>query len=103
MRSLQFHPTRQVLMCAGEDGRLSLFEVGLPGTEDAFLQDVRFKAFPISRASFTADGSRIIVGSRKKVPRCIIFLVFMQKLIFLTFPLPPSTMATFILLVLFQF
>lgn len=27
MRALRFHPTRQVLMCAGENGVLSLFEV----------------------------------------------------------------------------
>ncbi|VDK81054.1 unnamed protein product [Litomosoides sigmodontis] len=66
MRVVQFHPTRKVLMCAGENGLLSLFEVGLPETEDAFLQNVNFKAFPITSASFTADGSKIIVGSKKK-------------------------------------
>ncbi|CAG9539478.1 unnamed protein product [Cercopithifilaria johnstoni] len=66
MRVLQFHPTRKALMCAGENGLLSLFEVGLPETEEAFLQNVRFKAFPITSASFTADGSKIIVGSKKK-------------------------------------
>uniref|UniRef100_A0A0R3RVG9 WD_REPEATS_REGION domain-containing protein n=1 Tax=Elaeophora elaphi TaxID=1147741 RepID=A0A0R3RVG9_9BILA len=66
MRALQFHPTRKVLMCAGENGFLSLFEIGLSETEEAFLQNVRFKAFPITSASFTADGSKIIVGSKTK-------------------------------------
>ncbi|EFO27162.1 hypothetical protein LOAG_01324 [Loa loa] len=66
MRALQFHPTRKVLMCAGENGLLSLFEIGLPETEEAFLQNVRFKALPITSASFTADGSKIIVGSKRK-------------------------------------
>uniref|UniRef100_A0AAF5RTZ3 U3 small nucleolar RNA-associated protein 18 homolog n=1 Tax=Wuchereria bancrofti TaxID=6293 RepID=A0AAF5RTZ3_WUCBA len=66
MRALQFHPTRKVLMCAGENGLLSLFEVGLPETEEAFLQSIHFKALPITSASFTADGSKIIVGSKKK-------------------------------------
>ncbi|VBB30344.1 unnamed protein product [Acanthocheilonema viteae] len=66
MRVLQFHPTRKVLMCGGENGLISLFEVGLPETEEAFLQNIRFKAFPITSASFTADGSKIIVGSKKK-------------------------------------
>uniref|UniRef100_A0A8R1XSE4 Uncharacterized protein n=1 Tax=Onchocerca volvulus TaxID=6282 RepID=A0A8R1XSE4_ONCVO len=66
MRALQFHPNRKILMCAGENGLLSLFEVGMPETEETFLQNVRFKAFPITSAFFTADGSKIIVGSNKK-------------------------------------
>ncbi|VIO89112.1 Uncharacterized protein BM_BM1733 [Brugia malayi] len=66
MRALQFHPSRKVLMCAGENGLLSLFEVDLPETEEAFLQSIHFKALPITSASFTADGSKIIVGSKKK-------------------------------------
>uniref|UniRef100_A0A915PRM9 Uncharacterized protein n=1 Tax=Setaria digitata TaxID=48799 RepID=A0A915PRM9_9BILA len=66
IRALQFHPTRNVLMCAGENGLLNFFEVGLPETEETFLQSVRFKALPITSAAFTGDGSRVIVGSRRK-------------------------------------
>jgi len=51
-------------MVAGEGSRLSLFQMGLPIEEDAFLQQVKFDQFPISSATFSMDGSRLIAGSR---------------------------------------
>ncbi|MFH4984139.1 hypothetical protein AB6A40_010848 [Gnathostoma spinigerum] len=64
--AIQFHPTRPVLMTACESGIISLFEVGLPDNEECFLQDISFKEFPITTAFFTADGLRVLAGSKKR-------------------------------------
>ncbi|VDK61943.1 unnamed protein product [Onchocerca ochengi] len=85
MRALQFHPNRKILMCAGENGLLSLFEVGMPETEETFLQNVRFKAFPITSAFFTADGSKIIVGSNKKSSEYVGVLTASTKIVCVKF------------------
>uniref|UniRef100_A0A915AJC9 U3 small nucleolar RNA-associated protein 18-like protein n=1 Tax=Parascaris univalens TaxID=6257 RepID=A0A915AJC9_PARUN len=66
MRALQFHPRQQVVMIGGENGTISLFEIGLAESEEHFLQDVTFKGFPVSCAAFSYDGLNIIAGSRKK-------------------------------------
>ncbi|VDN60044.1 unnamed protein product [Dracunculus medinensis] len=66
IRAVQFHPERPVLMIAGENGIISLFEVGLPKSKESFLQDICFKNFPVTKAAFSSDGLKIIAGSRKQ-------------------------------------
>ncbi|VDK52754.1 unnamed protein product [Anisakis simplex] len=62
MRVVQFHPLQHVLMTGSEYGTVSLFEIGLPESEEHFLQDVRFEGFPLSCAAFSHDGMSIIAA-----------------------------------------
>uniref|UniRef100_A0A183TZS9 WD_REPEATS_REGION domain-containing protein n=1 Tax=Toxocara canis TaxID=6265 RepID=A0A183TZS9_TOXCA len=66
LRALQFHPVQEVVMTGSENGTISLFEVGLPESEEHFMQDVHFKGFPITCAAFDHVGTNIIAGSKKR-------------------------------------
>uniref|UniRef100_A0A0N5AJP8 WD_REPEATS_REGION domain-containing protein n=1 Tax=Syphacia muris TaxID=451379 RepID=A0A0N5AJP8_9BILA len=67
LNAVHFHPSKPVLLTGGFNGVISLYEVGLPPTNESFLQDVHFKDFPISTAVFSEDGNKVIAGSRRQV------------------------------------
>lgn len=59
VQALQFHPNSELLLAAGLDKRLQLF--GVDGDENAKVSSYHIKNFPIQEASFTPDGSQILV------------------------------------------
>ena len=63
VKSLQFHPGASVGFVAGYSKTLDLFEVD--GENNKHLHSQHFPNFPIDCARFTADGSQVIVGSRR--------------------------------------
>ncbi|KAK1875619.1 U3 small nucleolar RNA-associated protein 18 like [Dissostichus eleginoides] len=50
LTSVQFHPNAQVVMTAGLDQSLSLFQI----------QSIRLEKFPVHRAAFSRDGETVI-------------------------------------------
>uniref|UniRef100_A0A1I8EE72 WD_REPEATS_REGION domain-containing protein n=1 Tax=Wuchereria bancrofti TaxID=6293 RepID=A0A1I8EE72_WUCBA len=73
MRALQFHPTRKVLMCAGENGLLSLFEKSLFCYDlmDAKVMQMRtpyeMTKMHMGRFSLSSDGKYIAVLAYNEV------------------------------------
>ncbi|KAI9208833.1 WD40-repeat-containing domain protein [Polychytrium aggregatum] len=59
-----FHPKAPVLMTAGFDRTVRLFQVD--GKINPKIQSIFFKDMPIHCASFTADGKQIILSGRRK-------------------------------------
>ncbi|VDD86467.1 unnamed protein product [Enterobius vermicularis] len=66
LTAVQFHPSKPVLMTAGESGVVNLFEVGLPASEESFIQSTQFENFPITTARLSSDGTKVIAGSKKR-------------------------------------
>eukprot|EP00743_Colponemidia_sp_Colp-15_P006032 GILK01006482.1.p1 GENE.GILK01006482.1~~GILK01006482.1.p1 ORF type:complete len:523 (+),score=94.01 GILK01006482.1:41-1570(+) len=64
VQRVQFHSNGQLLMSAGLDKTLRLFQVD--GKRNAKVQSVFLPDMPILSASFTADGSEIIASGRRK-------------------------------------
>ncbi|KAJ1567133.1 U3 snoRNP protein, partial [Nowakowskiella sp. JEL0078] len=64
IQSAKFHPTAPVLMTAGFDRTLRLFQID--GKINPKIQSVFIKDFPISNASFTADGKEVILTGKRK-------------------------------------
>lgn len=60
--SVQFHPTSQVLLAAGLDNNLNLFQVD--GKLNPLIQTVHLERFPITRAQFSSDGMEVVMTSR---------------------------------------
>ncbi|ORX73981.1 WD40 repeat-like protein [Linderina pennispora] len=60
---VQFHPTASVVMTAGLDKTLRLFEVD--GKENHKIQSVYFKDLPIRSAQFIRQGQEIVVSGRR--------------------------------------
>ncbi|OAJ45037.1 hypothetical protein BDV3_002900 [Batrachochytrium dendrobatidis] len=64
VQSVQFHPYAPVLLTAGFDKTLRLFQVD--GKLNSKIQSIYIKDMPIHKAHFTADGRRIIMTGRRK-------------------------------------
>ncbi|KAJ2394615.1 U3 snoRNP protein, partial [Coemansia sp. RSA 2603] len=61
--SVQFHPTSSVLLTAGLDKTLRLFEVD--GKDNQKIQSVFFKDLPITTAGFIRGGNEVVVSGRR--------------------------------------
>ncbi|RIA95755.1 WD40-repeat-containing domain protein [Glomus cerebriforme] len=64
IQSLKFHPNSQVLMTAGMDKTIRLFQVD--GKENPKIQSVIFNDLSILKAEFNPNGSEIIASGRRK-------------------------------------
>ncbi|KAL2613808.1 hypothetical protein R1flu_025500 [Riccia fluitans] len=64
IQSVQFHRNAQILLTAGFDKRLRLFQID--GKRNPKLQSIFLDDFPIHKASFVPDGSKIVASSRRK-------------------------------------
>ncbi|XP_034567681.1 U3 small nucleolar RNA-associated protein 18 homolog isoform X2 [Notolabrus celidotus] len=63
LTTIQFHPSAQVVMTAGLDQSLSLFQVD--GKTNPKIQSIHLERFPVHRAAFTPDGETVIATSLK--------------------------------------
>ncbi|XP_006001287.1 U3 small nucleolar RNA-associated protein 18 homolog [Latimeria chalumnae] len=61
LTSVQFHPSAQVVMAAGTDHSISLFQVD--GKTNPKIQSIYLERFPIYKARFSADGEQVIATS----------------------------------------
>jgi len=57
-RQIQFHPTAPLLLTAGADRMLRLFQID--GKDNTKLQSIKFPDLPLSSALFTDDGKEVI-------------------------------------------
>lgn len=64
INSVQFHRNAQLLLAAGYDKKLRLFQVD--GKKNALIQSICLEDCPIRKASFLPDGSQAIVSGRRK-------------------------------------
>ncbi|XP_063817325.1 U3 small nucleolar RNA-associated protein 18 homolog [Pseudophryne corroboree] len=65
LTTVQFHPLAQVIMTAGLDRSVSLFQVD--GKLNPKIQSIHLEKFPVFRAQFSADGEQVIAtGLRHK-------------------------------------
>lgn len=64
VRSVQFHPNGSLLLTAGLDKSMRLFEID--GTHNPKVQGVFFEDLPIHRACFSGDGSQVVVAGRRR-------------------------------------
>lgn len=64
IQSVQFHRNAQILMTAGFDKRLRLFQID--GKRNPKLQSIFLEDFPIHKAAFVPDGSKVVASSRRK-------------------------------------
>ncbi|KAJ8251781.1 hypothetical protein GJAV_G00225370 [Gymnothorax javanicus] len=58
LTSVQFHPSAQVVMTAGLDQNISLFQVD--GKTNPKIQSLHLENFPVHKAQFSADGEQVI-------------------------------------------
>ncbi|KAI7789968.1 U3 small nucleolar RNA-associated protein 18 homolog isoform X2 [Triplophysa rosa] len=66
LTSVQFHSSAQIVMTAGLDCSVSLFQVD--GKTNPKIQSIHLENFPVNKASFSADGERIVAtGLRNKL------------------------------------
>ncbi|XP_027547545.1 U3 small nucleolar RNA-associated protein 18 homolog [Neopelma chrysocephalum] len=56
--TVQFHPSAQVVMTAGHDRSVSLFQVD--GIRNPKIQSIYLESFPIYKARFSVDGEQVI-------------------------------------------
>lgn len=68
LRSVEFHKSAQILLTAGMDQTLRLFQVD--GTNNPCIQSVFFESFPIYTAHFSQNGNEVILGSRHSAFYC---------------------------------
>ncbi|XP_043857324.1 U3 small nucleolar RNA-associated protein 18 homolog [Dromiciops gliroides] len=59
--SVQFHPRAQVIMVAGLDNAVSLFQVD--GETNPKIQSIYLEQFPVYRARFSANGEEVLATS----------------------------------------
>ncbi|KAJ2797924.1 U3 snoRNP protein, partial [Coemansia helicoidea] len=64
VQSIQFHPTSAVLLTAGLDKTLRLFEVD--GKDNQKIQSIHIKDMPITAAQFVRGGQEVIVSGRRR-------------------------------------
>ncbi|CAO3660842.1 unnamed protein product [Umbelopsis ramanniana] len=62
--TVQFHPNSQVMMTAGLDKTLRLFQID--GKVNHKIQSVYFQDMPIHRSAFHPDGDHIVATGRRK-------------------------------------
>lgn len=66
LTTVQFHPSAQVIMTAGLDRSVSLFQVD--GKLNPKIQSIHLEKFPVYKARFSADGEQVIAtGLRQKM------------------------------------
>ncbi|XP_067268001.1 U3 small nucleolar RNA-associated protein 18 homolog [Chanodichthys erythropterus] len=66
LTTVQFHPSAQIVMTAGLDHSISLFQVD--GKSNPKIQTIHLEKFPVKKASFSADGEHIVAtGLRNKL------------------------------------
>ncbi|XP_055651643.1 U3 small nucleolar RNA-associated protein 18 homolog [Falco peregrinus] len=58
LATVQFHPSAQVVMTAGHDRSVSLFQVD--GIRNPRIQSIYLKSFPIYKACFSVDGEQVV-------------------------------------------
>ncbi|KAI3359602.1 hypothetical protein L3Q82_013786 [Scortum barcoo] len=63
LTTVQFHPSAQVIMTAGLDQSVSLFQVD--GKTNPKIQSIHLDRFPVHRAAFSRDGETVIATSLK--------------------------------------
>ncbi|KAM9222159.1 U3 small nucleolar RNA-associated protein 18 homolog [Leptosomus discolor] len=64
--TVQFHPSAQVVMTAGHDRSVSLFQVD--GIRNPRIQSIYLESFPIYKARFSVDGEQVIAtGTHHKM------------------------------------
>lgn len=63
VQSVRFHPNAQLLLTAGFDKKLRLFQID--GKNNPKAQSIMFDDMPIYSAEFTADGTEVIVTGRR--------------------------------------
>ncbi|XP_034448647.1 U3 small nucleolar RNA-associated protein 18 homolog isoform X2 [Hippoglossus hippoglossus] len=66
LTTVQFHPSAQVVMTAGLDQSVSLFQVD--GKTNPKIQSIHLERFPVHKAQFSVDGETVIAtGLRNKM------------------------------------
>jgi U3 small nucleolar RNA-associated protein 18 len=63
VQSVKFHNNSRVLLTAGFDKTLRLFNIN--GLDNKKIQSVYFKDLPISTADFTKDGEQVVLSGKK--------------------------------------
>ncbi|KAM6957800.1 U3 small nucleolar RNA-associated protein 18 homolog [Aplochiton taeniatus] len=61
LTSVQFHPSAQVVMTAGLDQSISLFQVD--GKTNPKIQSIHLERFPVHKAQFSLDGEKVVATS----------------------------------------
>eukprot|EP00249_Psilotum_nudum_P015207 c25214_g1_i1 orf=79-1731(+) len=63
VQSVEFHTNAQILLTAGFDKKLRFFQID--GKRNSKVQSIFLEDFPIRKASFVPDGSRVIATARR--------------------------------------
>ncbi|XP_071241950.1 U3 small nucleolar RNA-associated protein 18 homolog [Salvelinus alpinus] len=61
LTTVQFHPSAQVVMTAGIDQYISLFQVD--GKTNPKIQSIYLEKFPVHKAQFSVDGEQVVATS----------------------------------------
>lgn len=64
IHSVQFHRNAQILLTAGYDKRLRFFQID--GKRNPKVQSIFLDDYPILKAAFVPDGSRVIASGRRR-------------------------------------
>eukprot|EP00250_Pteridium_aquilinum_P011421 c20055_g1_i1 orf=512-2092(-) len=64
IHSVQFHRNAQILLTAGYDKRLRFFQID--GKRNPKVQSIFLEDYPILKAAFVPDGSRVIASGRRR-------------------------------------
>ncbi|KAF9957939.1 U3 snoRNP protein [Modicella reniformis] len=64
VQSVEFHPNSQMLLTAGFDRTLRLFQID--GKLNQLMQSIFYKDMPIYKAAFSANGNAIVASGRRK-------------------------------------
>ncbi|XVF60810.1 hypothetical protein PTKIN_Ptkin08bG0077900 [Pterospermum kingtungense] len=68
INSVQFHRNAQLLLAAGLDRRIRFFQID--GKRNTKIQCVFLEDCPVRKASFSPDGSQVIIAGRRKFFYC---------------------------------
>lgn len=63
-RCVEFHPSGRLLLTAGLDKTLRIFQVD--GKQNAKVQGVHMRNFPIHTAKFTGGGTQVVMAGRRR-------------------------------------
>ncbi|KAI8597009.1 WD40-repeat-containing domain protein [Dissophora ornata] len=64
LQSVEFHPNSQMLLTAGFDRTLRLFQID--GKLNQLMQSIFYKDMPIYKAAFSATGNSVVASGRRK-------------------------------------
>lgn len=64
LQCIEFHPSAKVLLTAGFNKTLTLFQID--GKTNPKLQSIFLDKFPIRTAHFSADGEQVVLASRRR-------------------------------------